>query len=213
MMGAIDAVCAQASRIIGRLQEGTRSGGAALPSLANEKGADRPPTPAMKRFVSSLAQQHGLEPPRGYTTSSAVCRAFLDQHAPKKDAVQATGPGDAKASLTARKNYDRRLAPEQSNSVAPPAQMDVQQSKRPGKPVRKTNARKRMVGSGKASANNPSQAKKGVLPPDPSGGDTPLCIPFGNKDVAHQLGARYRVGGWYAPPGVDLDGFRQRGWL
>jgi DNA topoisomerase-3 len=120
MMGAINVVCAQASRIIGRLQEGARSGGAALPSLANEKGADRPPTPAMKRFVSSLAQQQGLKPPRGYTTSSAVCRAFLDQHAPKKDAVQATAPGDAKASLTARKKYPETLAPVRGPSVSRP---------------------------------------------------------------------------------------------
>jgi DNA topoisomerase-3 len=44
-------------------------------------------------------------------------------------------------------------------------------------------------------------------------GDTPLKIPFGNKEVALQMGARYRAGGWYAPPGVDLAGFRERGWL
>ncbi len=41
---------------------------------------------------------------------------------------------------------------------------------------------------------------------------TPLRIPFGNKEAAQQLGARYRAGGWYAPPGVELDPFRQRGW-
>jgi hypothetical protein len=27
------------------------------------------------------------------------------------------------------------------------------------------------------------------------------------------LSACYRAGGWHAPAGVDLDGFRQRGWL
>ena len=42
---------------------------------------------------------------------------------------------------------------------------------------------------------------------------TRLRIPFGNKAVAQQLGARYRAGGWYAPRGVALDPFRQRGWL
>jgi hypothetical protein len=36
---------------------------------------------------------------------------------------------------------------------------------------------------------------------------------FGNKDVALRLGARYRAGGWYAPSGVDLAEFQQRGWL
>jgi DNA topoisomerase-3 len=28
-----------------------------------------------------------------------------------------------------------------------------------------------------------------------------------------KLGARYRTGGWYAPPGVDLSAFGERGWL
>jgi DNA topoisomerase III len=44
-------------------------------------------------------------------------------------------------------------------------------------------------------------------------GDTPLRIPFGNKDAALQLGAHYRASGGYTPPGVDLNGFRERGWL
>ena len=48
---------------------------------------------------------------------------------------------------------------------------------------------------------------------NPADGETPLRIPFGNKEAALQLGARYRAGGWYAPPGVDLGGFRERGWL
>jgi len=43
--------------------------------------------------------------------------------------------------------------------------------------------------------------------------ETPLNIPFGNKDIAMKLGARYRSGGWYAPPGVDLAAFGERGWL
>jgi DNA topoisomerase-3 len=40
-----------------------------------------------------------------------------------------------------------------------------------------------------------------------------LGIPYGNKEVALKLGARYRSGGWYAPPGVDLSAFGERGWL
>ena len=46
-----------------------------------------------------------------------------------------------------------------------------------------------------------------------SGADTPLRIPYGNKEVAFRLGARYRSGGWYAPPGVDLAAFAEHGWL
>jgi DNA topoisomerase-3 len=42
---------------------------------------------------------------------------------------------------------------------------------------------------------------------------TPLRIPYGNKEVALKLGARYRSGGWYAPPGVDLGAFGERDWL
>src|ERR1700746_4070429 len=43
--------------------------------------------------------------------------------------------------------------------------------------------------------------------------DTPLRIPYGNKEVALKLGARYRSGGWYAPPGGDISAFGERGWL
>ena len=33
------------------------------------------------------------------------------------------------------------------------------------------------------------------------------------KEVAFSMGARYGADGWYAPPGVDLEAFRERGWL
>jgi DNA topoisomerase-3 len=48
--------------------------------------------------------------------------------------------------------------------------------------------------------------------PDLAAG-TPLRIPYGNKEVAMKLGARYGSAGWYAPPGVDLSAFGERGWL
>jgi hypothetical protein len=41
---------------------------------------------------------------------------------------------------------------------------------------------------------------------------TPLWIPYGNKELALTLDARYRRGGWYAPPGADLSAFGERGW-
>lgn len=43
----------------------------------------------------------------------------------------------------------------------------------------------------------------------PSGrlGETPLRIPYGNKEMALKLGARYRDGGWYGPADVDLAAF------
>ena len=50
------------------------------------------------------------------------------------------------------------------------------------------------------------------LPPSSnSAAGTPLRIPYGNKDVAMKLGARYGSAGWYAPPGVDLSAFGERG--
>ena len=42
---------------------------------------------------------------------------------------------------------------------------------------------------------------------------TPLRIPYGNKEAALKLGARYGSAGWYAPSGVDLSAFGERGWL
>jgi hypothetical protein len=45
------------------------------------------------------------------------------------------------------------------------------------------------------------------------GRNTPLRIPYGNKEVAQKLGARYGADGWYAPPGVDLSAFKDNGWL
>ena len=35
----------------------------------------------------------------------------------------------------------------------------------------------------------------------------------GSVRVATKLGARYGSAGWYAPPGVDLSAFGERGWL
>lgn len=213
MVGAIDAVCAQASRIIGRLREGATTVGASLLGVARAEGWDRPPTSAMKRLVDRLAQRQGLQMPRGCTASSAACRAFLDQHAPKKDAVPATAKANAKQPAPTRRTYTRRLAPDRGSSVVPPAPIDVYQSQRPDEPNRKANGRKRKVGSAKTRTRRTAQAKEGALPTGMPGGDTPLRIPFGNKEAALHLGARYRADGWYAPPGVDLDGFRQRGWL
>jgi DNA topoisomerase-3 len=63
---------------LGRLQDGATTGGASLLGVAKARRADRQPTSAMKRLVDSLAQHQGLQPPRGYTASSAACRAFRD---------------------------------------------------------------------------------------------------------------------------------------
>ncbi len=124
MMGAIDAVCAQALRIIGRLTDGAGAG-AGLPIVA----PDPRPAPAGRR----------------------------------RGKARAAGPAGKTAA------------------------------------------------TGKTATKRPRKGKKTAVAP--STADTPLRIPFGNKEAAQQLGARYRAGGWFAPPGVALDPFRERGWL
>ena len=85
MVGAIDAVCDVAQRIIGKLKEGAATGGLSSLGAAVGNGATAyPPTPAMKRFADSLIRQKGIKPPAGYKTSISICRKFLSEHAPKK---------------------------------------------------------------------------------------------------------------------------------
>ena len=97
MTVAIDAVCDAARRIIGRLGEGA-AGGAAVAlgdASGGYSGKDRPPTAAMKRFAVSIARRKGIDPPKGYTKSAAVCRAFLELHAPDRTTRSAERNGAA----------------------------------------------------------------------------------------------------------------------
>ena len=97
MMGAIDAVCDAARRIIGKLGDGAAAGERVELGDASGggDGKDRPPTAAMKRFAASIAKRKGIKPPAGYTKSAAVCRAFLDLHAPERSAPSAESAGAA----------------------------------------------------------------------------------------------------------------------
>ena len=204
MVGAIDAVCDVAQRIIGKLTQGPVAGGPPLLGSARGGGKDaRPPTSAMKRYADSIARQKRIRPPPGYATSLSICRAFLEQHAPRKaGSGRAADPGC---------------------TVASPAQVSSDVSNRParkrrqgagvtaGGPAHKKAARGRKPGKSKLNGQlanaSPRLARRDV------GGNTPLKIPYGNKEVALELGARYDAGGWYAPPGVDLSAFREKGWL
>ena len=163
MTGAIDAVCDSARRIIGRLGERGADEEDVILGEADGNGGDRPPTAKMRKFAASIAKSKGIKPPAGYTKSAALCRAFLDEHAPRRNA----GQGEAK-------NWGGGTA-------------------------------------GAASRGGNSRKAGGAGPG--TGSPTPLRIPFGNKEVAFSMGARYGADGWYAPPGVDLDAFRERGWL
>jgi DNA topoisomerase III len=103
MVGAIDAVCDVAHRIIGKLKEGAGTAGPPLLGAAPGGGVgDRPPTPAMKRFAHSIARQKGIKPPPGYTKSGSICRTFLDQHAPKKVVGETSGEPGLKPASSAQ---------------------------------------------------------------------------------------------------------------
>ena len=68
--------------------------------------AQRPPTAAMRKFAAAIARNKGIRAPGGYTKSAAVCRAFLDQHAPGRDPGEDAGSGEGEAGAPA--NQGRR---------------------------------------------------------------------------------------------------------
>jgi DNA topoisomerase-3 len=105
------------------------------------------------------------------------------------------------------------------------AWIDKNQGSNPGKGRRKTIAKNSEPAATKStkSTKRPRKPKDSVVMVDATcppvveqrdaAANTPLRIPYGNKDAAQKLGARYAEGGWYAPPGVDLTEFKSNGWL
>src|ERR1700741_1335293 len=150
MVGAIDAVCAVAERIINKLKEGATVG---VPSLLGSAGgngtATYPPTPAMKRFADSLVRQKRIKPPPGYKTSMSICRKFLSEHAPKKSGGETTSlglkPVSAAQLLYAKKLAQRKglIIPDdaRTNSAAMSAWIDTNRGKRRRKLECKTSNR------------------------------------------------------------------------
>src|SRR5213075_644810 len=110
MVGAIDAVCDVAERIISKLKEGATAGGPSLLGSAGGNGTGTyPPTPAMKRFADSLVRQKGIKPPPGYKTSISICRKFLSEHAPKKADGETAGRLEPKP-VSPAQPFHRRLS-------------------------------------------------------------------------------------------------------
>jgi DNA topoisomerase-3 len=229
MVGAIDAVCDVAERIISKLKEGATVGGPSLLGSAGDNGTGTyPPTPAMKRFADSLVRQKRIKPPPGYKTSISICRKFLSVHAPKKSDGETAGKLDPKPVSPAQLLYAKKLAqakglviPDDArvNSAAMSAWIDTNRGKKRPKVNRKTS--NRPVGSAEPQDARPKRSRKrkvnadaaSTAPVSANSSRTPLRIPYGNKEVALKLGARYGSEGWYAPPGVDLSAFGERGWL
>jgi DNA topoisomerase-3 len=231
MVGAIDAVCNVAERIIGKLKEGGAAGGPPLlgATVVNGHGAFAP-TPAMKRFAESLVRQKGIKPPPGYKTSISICRKFLSEHAPKKAEGETAGKLDSKPVSPAQMLYAKKIAqgkgiiiPEEAkaNSAAMSVWIDSNRSAKRRKRGRKTaykpagSVAPRSIATTKRSRKRkPDAFAAPLVPAQPNSvTGTPLRIPYGNKEVALKLGARYGSAGWYAPPGVDLSAFGERGWL
>jgi DNA topoisomerase-3 len=231
MVGAIDAVCDVAQRIIGKLKEGAANGG--LPSLGAAVGngaAAYPPTPAMKRFADSLIRQKGIKAPAGYKTSISICRKFLSEHAPKKVDGETHGTREPKAVTPAQMLYAKKIAqgkglviPDEAkaNSMTMSAWIASNSDTKRRKPSRMTahnstgsTATKLTAPRKKSRKRKSATADATSMPaePNPVAG-TLLRIPYGNKDIALKLGARYRSGRWHAPPGADLSAFAERGWL
>jgi DNA topoisomerase III len=224
MVSAIDAVCDVAQRIIGKLKNGAAAGGPPLLGATVGNGsAAYPPTPSMKRLADSLARQKGIKPPPGYKTS------IFNEHALKK-AVAEPGKLDSKPVSPAQMLYAKKIAqgkgvviPEEAraNSAAMSKWIDSNRSARRHRRGRKTayklagSVAPQSAATTKRSRKRRAEAAAAPHPaPSPNSvTGTPLRIPYGNKEVALKLGARYRSGGWYAPPEVDLSAFGERGWL
>jgi DNA topoisomerase III len=233
MVGAIDAVCEVALRVIGKLKEGFSNGG--LPSLRSGSGSEsgnRPPTPAMKRFAVAIARQKRFKLPAGYATSGSICRAFLEQHAPKKTPDAKTGESGSKPTTPAQIQFAEAIAQEKGIAIPDEARasaaamsswIESNQNAKLGKRRRRASGKRAGFPaapntSSKRRARKPKAAAAATAPASTtaqqkSGGNTLLRIPYGNKELAQKLGARYGAGGWYAPPGVDLAGFSAQGWL
>jgi DNA topoisomerase-3 len=231
MIGAIDAVCSVAERIIGKLKEGGAAGGPPLLGATVRNGPGTfPPTPAMRRFAESLARQKGIKPPPGYKTWISICRKFLNEHAPKKAEGETPGKLGSKPPSPAQMLYAKKIAqgkglviPDEAkaSSAAMSAWIDSNRGTKRRKRGRKTAYMPR--GSAAPQSAWPTKRSRkrkagaDAAPPTPAHSNsvtgTPLKIPYGNKEVALKLGASYRSGRWYAPPGVDLSAFGERGWL
>jgi len=229
MVGAIDAVCDVAQRIIGKLTEGAAAGGSPFLGASVDSGAGAyPPTPAMRRFADSLVRQKGIKPPPGYRTSISICRKFLSEHAPGKADGETTGKPVPRPASAAQLSYASKIAlgkgvviPDEAKatSAALAAWIDSNRDGKRRNRGRKTAFRPaRSIAPPATSPTKRSRTRKAEAveaPPDlpDRGTGTPLRIPYGNKEVAMKLGARYGSTGWYAPPGVDLSAFGERGWL
>lgn len=192
MLGAIDAVCAQASRSIGRLTEGVGAATAPLPP------ADLPRAASAGRSAKPSARG-----PRRAGKGRRTTRSDRDAP-PRGEAGHGPEPG---ARGDGEGAGHAEVAP--AGRAASRGQGRARRGRSVGGTAGQSGGRDTPARRGGTAAGSNAAADQVALP----AGETPLRIPFGNKEAAMRLGARYRAGGWYAPPGTDLGAFRERGWL
>jgi DNA topoisomerase-3 len=192
---AIDAVCGQASRIIGRLRDGTLAGGAPLPAVATRLDP-------MARDAAKTTRRTGRRsmPSQDGGQSNAARRQRASRPATARSTVLPEG-----------------TAPVRRRSAKPAAKVNASWSAG-GKPKGRGEQRKDTLDPAKRSRGRGQPARvvatTGNAQQSASVADeTPLNIPFGNKQLAMRLGARYHSGTWFAPPGANLEPFREKGWL
>jgi DNA topoisomerase-3 len=197
-------------------------------ATASNYGGGRPPTPAMKSFADSICRHKGIKPPSDYATSGTICRTFLNLHAPKKtNATAATGPtrdatNPLRNSSAAKVAEESGFIKSRNGRLRSGSTSEGTRCELVAKPGRRTTDKKPKSAAPKSAAPAKTSRKRkddrfgdaaAIISKQNAATDTPLRIPYGNKEIAVTLGARYRSGGWYAPPGIDLAKFNERGWL
>ena len=182
---AIDAVCGQASRIIGRLRDGTLAGGASLP-VAARRGP-------MARNGAKNRQRTGLRPMP--SDESGHSNASRRRGATRSATVRSTVVPEVAAPVRRRSAKQETKANGSRYAVGKPAGRGEQREGTLG-PAKYGSRRGKTtrIAAAVGDAQRASSADTG----------TRLKIPFGNKELAMRLGARYSTGWWLAPPGTNL---------
>ena len=157
----------------------------------------------MKRFADSIARQKRIKPPPGYAKSGSICRAFLDQQAPKEAGGGTAGELGPKPVSPAQMLFAVKIAQKKgivipdevkASSTAMSAWIDSNQDAARVRRGRKT-GNKRMKStapkstapkkrSRKRKADVDAIAAQPARAPQNSATDTTLRIPYGNKQDA-----------------------------
>ena len=169
-------------------------------------------------------RQMGIKPPPGDKTAISICRNSLNEHAPKKAHGKTAGKRQPKPVSPAQLLYAKKIAQAKASSFPT-------RPRPTRRPCPRGSARIKVRSAASAVARPPAYKTAGsvapqsmaptkrsrkrkadaaaapVAPGQPNSvTGTPLRIPYGNKDIALKLGARYGLAGWYAHPvSIFLD--------